>query len=118
MLFAGKPEAERECLESMLPILDELLPALRFVADLEAVWNDLPADEQKAIEESLVYRDKDHQKLIDAGIRTLRDKAGTLKSSKHKKVALEIHEFLDNWRDHEPDRLKVIQANIRTVLET
>lgn len=117
MLFAGNQEAERECMESMLPIMDELLPALRFLADLNAVWKDLPEDEQQAIEESLVYREKDHQKLIDAGIRTLREKSATIRSSKHKKVALEIQEFLDNWRDHEPDRVKIIQAKIRAELE-
>ena len=104
-------------MEAMIPIMDELLPALRFRADLEAVWDELPEDERKAIEESLVYREKDHEKLIDAGLKTLREKASQLRSSKHKKVGLEIHEFLDNWRDHEPDHIKIIQAKIRATLQ-
>ena len=116
MLFSRKSDSDRQHLQEMLPILDELLPAMRFLADLDAVWDDLSEEERAEIEDSTVYIERDHEKLIEAGVTTLRTLSSKLKGYKLNKLRLEIQEFLDRWSEHEPDRLKVLQARIKASL--
>lgn len=117
MLFSSKTENEWNILSDMLPILDELLGPLRFLADLDAVWDALPESEREEIENSRVYREQDHVRLIEAGVLTLRKLAEELSGFKYRKIRLEILEFLDRCREYEPDRAKVLQARIRAELE-
>ena len=117
MLFSSKTEDDWTILSDMLPILDELLGPLRFLADLDAVWDDLPQSKRDEIENSRVYRERDHERLVEAGVLTLRKMAEQLKGFKHRKIRLEILEFLDRCREYEPDRVKVLQARIRVALE-
>lgn len=117
MLFGRKSDSDRQHLEEMLPILDELLPAMRFLADLDAVWDELSDEERAEIEESTVYKERDHEKFIEAGVITLRSLSAKLKGYKLNKLRLEIQEFLGRWSEHEPDRLKILQARIKATLE-
>jgi hypothetical protein len=51
-------EHDRQVLLTMAPRLDALWRPLRFLADLEKVWHELPGEERGQIEESRPYRDQ------------------------------------------------------------
>lgn len=106
-------QLDTDLLMAMVPIMEELIKPMRFLSDLRAIWEDLSDQERADIEASRVFRDRDHEKLVEHCVARLTEMLAQLKSSKYKDLKLEMQHFLRDWRTEEPDRVKVLQGMIR-----
>lgn len=113
MLFSSRRKKDSELLVDMIPLMEELIKPMRFLSNLDAVWDDLSDPERKEIEESRVYRERDHERLIEQRIGDLSEMTARLKSLKYRTVRLEMKQFLSEWSSQEPDHVKVLQGLIR-----
>lgn len=113
MLFSLHKKKDVEILTDMVPLMEELIKPMRFLADLGAVWGDLSEMERAEIEASRVYRERDHDRLAEDRIGRLTKMTEHLKSFKYRNLRLEMQQFLGDWRAQEPDRVKVLQGLIR-----
>lgn len=117
MIFSSKVERDGKVLSDMITMLEELLAPLRFLADLDAVWDTLNEADRNEIENSRVFKDRDHQTKIAQCVEEIRAMTQGIKGFKYRKIRLELLEFLDHCHEYEPDRVKVIQARIRAELD-
>ncbi|MDP7638446.1 MAG: hypothetical protein QGG73_01840 [Candidatus Hydrogenedentes bacterium] len=92
------------------PLLEELWGYLRHLADLKSVWPRLTEKQRSDIDSSAVHRDRFHEKNAERLVEEIRTRASRIRAHRHTPLKNRIIEFLDNWRDQEPDMLKVIQA--------
>jgi hypothetical protein len=113
VLFSLHGKKDGEVLAGMIPLMEELIKPMRFLSDLDAVWDELSDKERSDIEASRVYRERDHEKFIEARIDQLTEMTGHLKSFKYRNLRNEMQGFLGDWRSQEPDRVKVLQGLIR-----
>ena len=113
MLFSSRRKRDGELLVDMLPLMEALIEPMRFLSDLDAVWEDLSESERTEIEESRVYRERDHERLIEGRIGELSEMTDRLKSLKYRTLRLEMRRFLSDWQSQEPDHVKVLQGLIR-----
>lgn len=113
MLFSLSHKQDSELLTDMIPMMEELIKPMRFLKDLDAVWDDLSENERAEIEASRVYRERDHEVLINDRIEQLTEISERLKSFKYRNLRQEMKLFLSDWRSQEPDQIKVLQALIR-----
>ena len=113
MLFSRSGKKDSEILAAMIPMMEELIKPMRFLNDLDAVWDDLSDQERAEIEASRVYKERDHQNRVEHHIEQLTQMIEQLKSLKYRSLRLEMRHFIENWRSQEPDRVKVLQGLIR-----
>lgn len=107
------PEEEAALVERLIVLLEELWRPARFLSDLDAVWPELTAEQRAEIEESTVYKEKFHEKRANELIRELQALVGELPSG-YRDVRGDIGRFLRNWRQEEPDTLKILVGRLRT----
>ncbi|PCJ56774.1 MAG: hypothetical protein COA73_11600 [Candidatus Hydrogenedentota bacterium] len=112
-MFSQTAQRDRETLAHIETLLEELWGPMRFLADLNAVWPSLTAEQRKEIEESRTYREQHHRHLAEESVRQLVTLAETLKSYKHRTLRQEVVEFLRSWETEEPDKIKVILGVLR-----
>lgn len=113
MIFSLRKKRDSEILADMIPMMEELIKPMRFLSDLGAVWDDLSEKERAEIEGSRVYRERDHERLIEDTVEQLTKMTEQLKSFEYRNLRLEMQHFLNDWRAQEPDRVKVLQGLIR-----
>ena len=108
---------DQAVLAKMLPLLEELLAPLRFLSDLRAIWPDLDPEEQAEIEDSWPFRERFHERLALGYLQELDDLTHRLSSAQFRGLRDELVLFIENWREQEPDRLKVFSAIIQGRLD-
>lgn len=108
---------DRQVLEDIRPILDALWPPLRFLTDLKTVWADLDPEDQREIEESRPFQERFHERLAQGYLKELGQLTQQLGSAQYRGLRDELSQFMDNWQDQEPDKLKVFSAMVRSGLE-
>jgi len=108
---------DRKVLEDIGPILDALWPLLRFLTDLETVWVDLDPEKQREIEESRPFQERFHERLAQGYLKALGQLTQQLGSAQYRGLRDELSQFLKNWQDEEPDKLKVFSAMVRSSSE-
>ena len=113
MIFSLHGKKDSEILAAMIPMMEELIKPMRFLNDLAAVWDDLSDQERSEIEVSRVYKERDHHIKVEERIELLNKMIDQLKSFKYRNLRLEMQHFLDDWKNQEPDRIKVLQGLIR-----
>ena len=113
MLFSLRGKKDNEILAAIIPMMEELIKPMRFLNDLDAVWNELSDQERVEIEKSRVYKERDHQNKVEEHVERLNRMIEQLKSFKYRNLRLEMQHFLDDWENQEPDRIKVLQGLIR-----
>ena len=101
-------------LEEIGPILDALWPPLRFLSDLKNVWADLEPEKQREIEESRPFQERFHERLAQGYLKELGQLSQQLGSAQYRGLREELSQFLENWQDQEPDKLKVFLAMVRS----
>ena len=116
-LLGTRVTRDRKVLEEIEPILDALWPPLRFLTDLKTVWADLDPEEQREIEESRPFQERFHERLAQAYLNELGRLTQQLGSAQYRGLRDELSEFLENWQDQEPDKLKVFSAMVRSSSE-
>ncbi len=92
------------------PLLDELWVYMRYLSDLKAVWPNLTEEQQKDIDNSPVQQNRFHEKRAEELVEAIELRTLELKAHRHTALKGKILEFLDDWKDQEPDMLKVIHA--------
>jgi len=107
---------DEELLRAMAPLLDDLWRPLRHLADLRSVWPDLNDAQRADIEASTPYQERHHEKQAEALIDKLSASARRLQAMKNWRLRAALLEFLDNWRNEEPDRAKVLLALVKARL--
>ncbi len=108
---------DRDVLQAMAPRLEALWRPLRFLADLERVWHELPAEERESIESSRPYRDQFHRRLAEGQVIELRRLAGDLHAPEHRELRDSLRLFLDRWEYQEPDQVRVLSALVKRAAE-
>ena len=108
---------DRKVLEDIVPLLDALWPPLRFLTDLKSVWADLDPREQREIEESRPFQDRFHERLARGYLKELGQLTQQLGSPQYRGLRDELSQFMENWQDQEPDKLKVFLAMVRSGAE-
>lgn len=108
---------DRSVLQSMAPRLEALWRPLRFLADLERVWHELPPEERQSIESSRAYRDQFHRRLAEGHVIELRRLTGELHAAEHRELRESLRVFLDRWEFQEPDQVKVLSALVKRAAE-
>jgi hypothetical protein len=83
---------------------------MRYLADLKAVWPNLTEEQQKDIDNSPVQQNRFHEKRAEQLVEAIGARTLDLKAHGHTALKGKILEFLDDWKDQEPDMLKVIHA--------
>lgn len=106
--------SDMETLGEVDAALDELLPPLRFLADLDRVWPELDASQRREIEDSYAYRNRHHEKQAEDAVQRLVTLTRQIRALKHRRLRADLEQFLKDWRRQEPDQVKVFQALIRT----
>jgi hypothetical protein len=106
-------EHDRQVLLTMAPRLDALWRPLRFLADLEKIWHDLPAEEQIEIEGSRPYRDQFHRRAAEGHVIELLRLTGDIHAAEHRELRDSLKTFLDRWEFQEPDQVKILSALVR-----
>ena len=104
---------DRQVLIAMSPRLDALWKPLRFLANLEQIWNDLEDDERSEIERSRPYRDQYHRRLAEGYVNELRRLADKLHSPENRELRDALRQFLERWELQEPDQVRVLAALVR-----
>lgn len=106
-------EEEAALVDRIIVLLEDLWRPARFLADLDAVWPDLTDQQRAEIEESTVYKEKFHENRAQAVVRELQSLIGELPSG-YREVRNDIGRFLRQWRQEEPDTLKILVGRLRT----
>ncbi len=120
MLFQRKPgksvqysaAEEAALVNRIMELLDELWRPTRLLADLNAVWPGLTDEERAEIEESSVYKEKFHENRAQELVRELQELVGDLPSA-YRDVRGDIGRFIRQWRQEEPDTLKILIGRLR-----
>ncbi len=110
-------EHDRQVLQTMAPRLDALWRPLRFLADLEKIWNDLPGEDRREIEASRPYRDQFHRRAAEGHVIELLRLAGDIHAPEHRELRDSLKIFLDRWEFQEPDQVRVLSALVRQAAE-
>ncbi len=105
---------DQKVLEQIGPVLDALWPPLRFLTDLKTVWADLEPEEQRDMEESRPFQERFHERLARGYLKELGQLTQQLGSPQYRGLRDELTQFLENWQDQEPDKLKVFSAMVRS----
>lgn len=106
-------EEEAALVERIISLLDELWRPTRFLADLNAVWPSLTDAQRAEIEQSSVFREKFHENRAQELIRELQTLSNELPSN-YRDVRADIAKFVRQWRQEEPDTLKILIGRLRT----
>ena len=112
---AGKstPEEVAQLVDRIIVLLDELWRPARFLSDLGAVWPDLTDEQRAEIEQSSVYKEKFHENRAQELVRELQTLVGELPSG-YRDIRNDIGRYLRQWRQEEPDTLKILVGRLRT----
>jgi len=110
-------EHDRQVLMAMAPRLEALWRPLRFLADLEKVWHELPDEDRRNIETARPYRDQFHRRLAEGHVIELRRLAGDLHAPEHRDLRDSLKVFLERWEFQEPDQVRVLSALVKRAAE-
>lgn len=112
---SGRYTAEEQAalVERVIELLEELWRPTRFLSDLDAVWPTLTDEQRAEIEQSSVYRDKFHENRAQELVQELQSLIGELPAA-YRDVRGDIGRFLRQWRQEEPDTLKILVGRLRT----
>ena len=108
---------DRGVLQAMAPRLEALWRPLRFLADLEKIWHELPSEERQSIESSRPYRDQFHRRLAEGHVIELRRLTTDLHAPEHRELRESLRVFLERWEFQEPDQIKVLSALVKRAAE-
>lgn len=106
-----KDDLER--LEAMIPLLEALWKNLRYLDDLRVVWPRLTDAQRAEVEASSVHRNRFHEQSVESAAAELRGLARGLRSYRYWRLRGLVIEFIENWREQEPDKIKVLTAMIK-----
>ena len=106
-----------DTLQEMVAVLETLLSPMHFLNDLNAVWDKLSEEVREEITSARVFQEKDHEKLIQAGLTKLQELTERLRGFKYRGVRKNIKQYIAHWKTFEPDQVKILQAQIRKHLE-
>jgi hypothetical protein len=101
----------------MAPRLDALWRPLRFLADLEKIWHELPGGERREIEGSRPYRDQFHRRAAEGHVIELLRLTGDIHAPEHRELRDSLKTFLNRWEYQEPDQVKVLSALVKRAAE-
>lgn len=104
--------ADAALLQDMRPAVEELWRMLRYLADLETVWPSLTEEQQAEIQASSVHREGFHAERAQERVSELGGLVSQIRSQAFRPACAMILEFLDDWENEEPDKLKVVLAMI------
>lgn len=107
------PEEVAALVERIIVLLEDLWRPARFLSDLNAVWPDLTDEQRAEIEESTVYKEKFHENRANEIVRELQSLVGELPSG-YRDIRGDIGRFLRQWRQEEPDTLKILVGRLKT----
>lgn len=122
MLFPRKPaksakytaEEQAVLIGRTIELLDALWRPARFLADLNAVWAGLSDEQRAEISESSVYKEKFHENRAQEMVRELQALVVELPPS-CRDVRNDLIRYLRQWRQDEPDELKIFVGRLRGV---
>ena len=108
---------DQEVLRHMAQLMDELWRLMRYIEDLKQIWPRLGDTQRAEIEASSVHADRFHEKAAERCVEALATSARRLRSYRHWRLRAIVGGFLDDWRNQEPDMIKVLIAMLKRQIE-
>ncbi len=115
--IASSSTIEDTALNQLVTSLDALIAPMHFLDELQAVWGDLSDEARAEITSSRVYRERDHERSIEASLEELREPSEQLRGFKYRGLRKSIKQFRMHWKALEPDQVKILKAQVKKFLE-
>lgn len=101
---------DEQLLLDMVPLLEAMWKPMRFLTDLRAIWPQLSDKERAEIEAASAFRERVHEKRVQAYAAELRDLASQMRGQRCRELKQDVVAFVDEWDTQEPDRIRVLTA--------
>ena len=103
-------QEDAELFAELDSLIDELWGYTRYLADLKAIWPNLTEEQRSEIDNSATHQDRYHEKNAERLVEDIKSRTLEIRAHRHVMLKKKILDFLDDWRNQEPDTLKVIHA--------
>jgi hypothetical protein len=104
---------DRAVMRDVAALLDDLWRPVRFLADLESVWPDLTEEQRREIQLSTPFREGFHEARAEERVREIKVLTRRIRAFRNWRLRAAIMQFLKDWRNQEPDELRVLIAMMK-----